>query len=68
VFHGLSFGKIGQPPIVGLPAKGSPPCVPVPVPVPAPPAPGAGPPAAPRTLMRTIADLAHRERRHGRTR
>jgi hypothetical protein len=66
VFHGLSFGKIGQPPMVGLPANGSAPGAPVPGLSPAVPVPGAA--VARRTVIRTVLDFAQRERRQGRTR
>ena len=61
MFHGLSFGKIGQPPIVGLPAN-APPGAPVP-----PPPPGAGAASPPGDSVRTVTRraFAQRLRRHG---
>ena len=62
VFHALSRGKTGQPPIIGLPAKASPPGAP-------PRSAGAAARDAAAASVRTVTRRAFAQRllRHGRT-
>jgi hypothetical protein len=59
VFQALSLGKIGQPPMSGLPANASPPG--------APPGAASSPPPRAGVLTVTRRAFAQRLRRHGRT-
>ena len=62
MFQALSRGKIGQPPIVGLPANASPPGAVAPG-----SCPGAGAPPRASVVTLTRRTFAQRLRRHGRT-